>query len=320
MFPGDVGRMNEFLPKSWIILGRTTLRDPLNDLESGNSVGEKASGSAEAPALFFSGANNVLRDAESVRASIRNIEADFTCSNDSQGGPVLAVRRENSEELSLVATRAQTIKKNLADIQRDRLTILKSPGGRNEAADLQRHNVHSHLLQKMREIEEDIQAVRATVDSGNLKAVERRLFTLTGQELSPEEVQSFNQNNQSEQMIRRALMHQRGSGGRDIIINTMAELYERRKEVEDLSAALMQLHAVFRDLSVTVENDVHVLDKIEDEVLGGLYEKQGTVPFLQTALRLQWRSHTWWLLLILFISLVVLGGVVSFLFLTRGSS
>ena len=63
--------MNNFIPKSWIISEGTTLKDPLNDLESGNSVGEKASGSAEAPALFFSGANNVLRDAECVRQSNR---------------------------------------------------------------------------------------------------------------------------------------------------------------------------------------------------------------------------------------------------------
>ena len=233
---------------------------------------------------------------------------------------MFAVRQDVLEELSLVATRAQTIKKNLADIQRDRLKIMKSPGGRNEATDLQRHNVHSHLLQKMQEMEEDIQAIRATVDSWHLKVVERRLFTLIGQELSPAEVRSFIQNHQSEKMVRQALEHQRGSGGRDIVVNTIAELHERRKEVEDLSAALGQLRAIFQDSSITVENDMHVLDKIEDQVRGGHYDIQETVPLLQGPLGLPWRSHSWWLPLILFMTLVVRGGVVIFLFLIRGSS
>lgn len=306
-------KMSTLLPKSWIKFGKVASENPHNDIESGDPADEIAYSTAEAPALFFAEANNVLRDVESVGQSVRNIEAAYVRSNDVQEGPVLAFRKEMSEDLSLIATLAQAMKENLADIQRDRLTILKGPGGWNEAVNPQRHNVHSQLLQKLQKIEHDIEAIRTTIISGHSKVVERRLFSLTGQHHEPEEVKSFIQNHQSEKMIRQALMHQRGSGGRDVVVDTIAELYDRRKEVEDLSGSLEQLRAVFQDLSTTVDNHMHVLDKIEDQVRSGHYDVQESAPWLHSlALEL---SQAQMLLLVTFITVVILGAVALIVFL-----
>jgi syntaxin 1B/2/3 len=67
---------------------------------------------------------------------------------------------------------------------------------------------------------------------------------------------------EGEMIFQKAIMEQ----GRGYVMDTLAEIRERRDAVLDLEKSLMELHQIFLDMAVLVEAQGQMIDNIEAQV------------------------------------------------------
>ena len=92
--------------------------------------------------------------------------------------------------------------------------------------------------------------------------VERRVYTVTGQHATEDEIDRMIENGEAESVFQRAILEQ----GRGYVMDTLAEIRERRDAVKELEASLMELHQIFLDMAVLVETQGQMIDNIEAQV------------------------------------------------------
>lgn len=113
------------------------------------------------------------------------------------------------------------------------------------------------------------------------------------------------QTGQAETIFEQAILRQ----GRGHIMNTLAEIQERHTAIQQLERSLLDLHQIFLDMAVLVEQQGDMLNNIEVHIKKSQdYVHQGTTA-LQGA-KEQQRSMRKWMCIGVIVGLVIMAAIV----------
>eukprot|EP01023_Acetabularia_acetabulum_P027677 TRINITY_DN26202_c0_g1_i1.p1 TRINITY_DN26202_c0_g1~~TRINITY_DN26202_c0_g1_i1.p1 ORF type:complete len:305 (+),score=54.83 TRINITY_DN26202_c0_g1_i1:153-1067(+) len=225
---------------------------------NGNAVSESGGDMGE---FFF--------QVSQIKGKLREIEQTYT-------------RVVQLHEQSKVVTRSEDMKKVREEMQGDTehvkkmghqvkgmldkldemntYALRKSGQLAGSSSERTRTSITAGLKKKLKEQMDKFQKLRSLIQSEYRDVVERRVYTVTGQRGSEEEIDKLMENGQSEQLFRQAIL----SGNR--VADTVAEIEERHKAVRELEASLLELHQMFLDMSVLIEQQGAILDNVEKQV------------------------------------------------------
>lgn len=89
-----------------------------------------------------------------------------------------------------------------------------------------------------------------------------RYYTVTGQNADEETIENMIRTGESETFLQKAIREQ----GRGNIIETIREIQERHDAVKEIEQHLLELHQIFMDISVLVDEQGHKINDIEANV------------------------------------------------------
>lgn len=173
------------------------------------------------------------------------------------------LRTTMQAEANEISREAEQIKRTLQELDRSNEAALKKKGtGKGSASERTRTAVTAALKKKLKELMGEFQSLRTRVQKEYREVVERRVYTVTGEHASDEEIDRMIENGEAESVFQRAILEQ----GRGYVMDTLAEIRERRDAVVELEASLMELHQIFLDMAVLVEAQGQMIDNIEAQV------------------------------------------------------
>jgi syntaxin 1B/2/3 len=157
---------------------------------------------------------------------------------------------------------------------------------------------------------ETFNRLRELISSEYRETVQRRYFTVTGENPDDKTLDLLISTGESETFLQKAIQEQ----GRGRIIDTINEIQERHDAVKELEKSLLALHQVFLDMTVLVQFQGEQLDDIESHVARASSFVHTGAEQLQTARKHQKNTRKWTcycIILLLIIILVVVLSVVK---------
>eukprot|EP00882_Tetradesmus_deserticola_P009197 GHRQ01009700.1.p1 GENE.GHRQ01009700.1~~GHRQ01009700.1.p1 ORF type:complete len:398 (+),score=186.60 GHRQ01009700.1:460-1653(+) len=195
--------------------------------------------------------------------------------------------------------------------QANAAAVGKKGQGVGSASERTRTSITAGLKKKLKDLMGEFSELRARIHEENRQVVQRRVYTVTGQHLPEEDIDTMIETGDSEKIFQKAILEQ----GRGRVLDTLAEIQERNRAVKDLEASLLELHQVFLDMAVLVEAQGEMLDNIEKQVNRAVDYVGGGTKALVEAKTLQkskrkWRCCAIIVLLIIVVIVVVVVVVV----------
>mmetsp|Transcript_3804 Transcript_3804/g.7740 ORF Transcript_3804/g.7740 Transcript_3804/m.7740 type:complete len:353 (+) Transcript_3804:69-1127(+) len=201
---------------------------------------------------------------------------------------VHALREQMQQDANTISKEAEQIKTYLKDLDAQNAVALKKKGcGRGSASERTRTAITGALKKKLKELMGEFQDLRVKLQNDYKETVERRVYTVTGEHASEEQIERMIDEGEGEMIFQNAIMEQ----GRGYVLDTLAEIRERRDAVLDLEKSLMELHQIFLDMAVLVEAQGQMIDNIEAQVNSSLAQVETGVTHLAAAKQSQKRSR-----------------------------
>jgi len=199
-----------------------------------------------------------------VRQAQQRLEATNERANLATRPAEISELRDRAQaDIREVGTLARAAKLKLDALDAHHERMLKQDGmGPGSPSARMRESLVASLRRKLTGILKDFSALRQRLHAEYEEIVERRVFTVTGERPEPGLVQELIATGRSEGIFERAMLEQ----GRGAVLGTVAEIQERHEAVMRLERSLMELHQVFLDLAVLVEQQGEQLDDIEAHV------------------------------------------------------
>lgn len=200
------------------------------------------------------------------------------------------LREQMQVDISAVCKTADLIKKRLGELDRGNEQALKRKGcGPGSSSERTRTAITGALKKKLKDLMGEFQDLRSRVNAEYREVVERRVYTVTGQHADEEQIEQMIETGESEMIFQKAILEQ----GRGYVLDTLAEIRERRDAVMELERSLMELHQIFLDMAVLVEAQGEMLDNIEAQVAKSVEYVQAGTTHLVAAKRLQKNTRKW---------------------------
>lgn len=173
------------------------------------------------------------------------------------------LRESMQQDANAISRAADQIKRQLQELDDSNTASLKKKGcGPGSSSERTRTAVTAALKKKLKELMGEFQGLRARIQKEYREVVERRVYTVTGQHASEDEIERMIDAGEGEMVFQKAILEQ----GRGFVLDTLAEIRERRDAVLELEASLMELHQIFLDMAVLVEAQGQMIDNIEAQV------------------------------------------------------
>ncbi|KAF3964537.1 hypothetical protein ACB098_09G067800 [Castanea mollissima] len=239
--------------------------------------------------------NQTLRSSHDNSQTLHNAKA------------VKDLRSRMDADVSLALKKAKLIKVKLEALDRSNASNRSLPGcGPGSSSDRTRTSVVNGLRKKLKDSMESFNNLRQQISSEYRDTVQRRYFTVTGENPDDKTVDLLISTGESETFLQKAIQEQ----GRGRILDTIQEIQERHDAVKDMEKNLKELHQVFLDMAVLVQAQGEQLDDIANNVgRAHSFVDRGTQQ-LQTARVLQKNTRKWTcyaiIILVVIIVLVVL--------------
>lgn len=200
------------------------------------------------------------------------------------------IREVMQQDINAVSKLADQIKKKLQELDKANDQALKRKGcGPGSSSERTRSAITGALKKKLKDLMGEFQELRSRLNAEYREVVERRVYTVTGQAASEEDIDKMIETGESETIFQKAILEQ----GRGYVLDTLAEIRERRDAVMELEKSLMELHQIFLDMAVLVEAQGEMLDNIEAQVAKSVEYVQAGVTHLQAAKQLQKNTRKW---------------------------
>ncbi|ERN13593.1 hypothetical protein AMTRI_Chr06g177720 [Amborella trichopoda] len=229
-----------------------------------------------------------LRAIESLHSHLK--EAHEESKTLHERASVRALRTRMDSDVSQAVRRAKLVKVRLEALDRANAAHRVQPGcGPGSSTDRTRTSVVSGLRKKLRDLMEEFQSLRNTIQGEYRETIERRYFTVTGEKPDEAMLDRLVSTGEGENFMRRALQE----GGRGQILDVISEIQERRDAVKELEKSLVELHQVFMDMSVLVNAQGEQLDNIESHVERANSYVRGGTQQLETARKHQKSTRKW---------------------------
>ncbi|KAL5739886.1 hypothetical protein ACOSP7_028780 [Xanthoceras sorbifolium] len=213
------------------------------------------------------------------------------------------LRSRMDADVSLALKKAKLIKVRLEALDRSNAANRSLPGcGPGSSSDRTRTSVVNGLRKKLQDSMESFNALREKISSEYRETVQRRYFTVTGENPDDKILDRLISTGESETFLQKAIQEQ----GRGRILDTINEIQERHDAVKDLEKHLQELHQVFLDMAVLVEAQGEQLDDIESQVARANSFVRGGTERLQTARKYQKNTRKWTCYAIIILLVIIL--------------
>uniref|UniRef100_A0A7N2M4S8 t-SNARE coiled-coil homology domain-containing protein n=1 Tax=Quercus lobata TaxID=97700 RepID=A0A7N2M4S8_QUELO len=222
--------------------------------------------------------NQTLRSSHDNSQTLHNAKA------------VKDLRSRMDADVSLALKKAKLIKVKLEALDRSNASNRSLPGcGPGSSSDRTRTSVVNGLRKKLKDSMESFTNLRQQISSEYRETVQRRYFTVTGENPDDKTVDLLISTGESETFLQKAIQEQ----GRGRVLDTIQEIQERHDAVKDIEKNLKELHQVFLDMAVLVQAQGEQLDNIETHVNRANSYVRGGTQQLQTARSLQKNTRKW---------------------------
>ncbi|XP_054803031.1 syntaxin-121-like [Prosopis cineraria] len=193
-------------------------------------------------------------------------------------------------DVSIALKKAKLIKVKLEALERSNAANRSLPGcGPGSSSDRTRTSVVNGLKKKLKDSMESFNSLRQQISTEYRETVQRRYFTVTGENPDEKTVDLLISTGESETFLQKAIQEQ----GRGRILDTINEIQERHDAVKEIEKNLKELHQVFLDMAVLVESQGEQLDDIESHVARAQSFVRSGAEQLQTARKHQKNTRKW---------------------------
>lgn len=272
----------------------------MNDLIS-NSFKRYSNVDLEAGGVIRKGTENLDKffdDVENVKEDMKVVEKLYKRLQESNEETKVAhnaktmkqIRARMDSDVEQVLKRVKVIKGKLEALEKSNAANRKVPGcGPGSSVDRTRTSVVAGLGKKLKDTMDDFQHLRAKMTAEYKETIERRYFTVTGQQADEQMIENLISSGESENFLQKAIQEQ----GRGQIMDTISEIQERHDAVKEIEKNLLELHQVFLDMFALVEAQGHQLNDIESHVAhANSFVRRGTEQ-LEFARESQKDSRKW---------------------------
>ncbi|XP_059428489.1 syntaxin-121-like [Corylus avellana] len=172
-----------------------------------------------------------------------------------------ALRSSHGQSLTLHSAKAVKDLRSRMDadvalaLQRAKLVKVKiealdsSACGPGSSSDQTRSSVVNGLRKKLKDSMDSFNDLRQQISSEYRETVQRRYFTVTGENPDDKTVDLLISTGESERLLQKAIEEQ----GRGRFVDTINEIQERHDGVKEMEKNLKELHQVFLDMAVLVQ-------------------------------------------------------------------
>ncbi|KAE8717062.1 SYP121 protein [Hibiscus syriacus] len=229
-----------------------------------------------------------FEDVESIKDELKELERlndDLSSSHERSktlhnAKSVKDLRAKMDGDVAMALKKAKLIKVRLEALDRSNAANRSLPGcGPGSSSDRTRTSVVNGLRKKLKDSMESFSGLREKISSEYRETVQRRYFTVTGENPDEKTLDRLISTGESESFLQKAIQEQ----GRGRILDTINEIQERHDAVKDLEKNLKELHQVFLDMAVLVQAQGEQLDDIESHVNRANSFVRGGTERLQTA-------------------------------------
>lgn len=251
-------------------------RPSSGDLEMGSGAGVNLD-------KFFNDVETIKEDLKEIEDIYKNLRGAHEESKTAHtAASVKELRARMDHDVGRALKKAKHIKVRLEALDRSNAANRSQPGcGPGSSSDRTRTSVVGGLRKKLKEKMEEFQELRERVNGEYKETVQRRYFTVTGENPDEKTVDLLISTGESETFLSKAIQQQ----GRGQMLDTIAEIQERHDSVKDIERNLRELHQVFLDMAVLVQFQGEQLDDIEANVGRASSFVRGGTEELHTARR-----------------------------------
>ncbi|XP_009593833.2 syntaxin-121-like [Nicotiana tabacum] len=218
------------------------------------------------------------------------------------------LRSNMDNDVSMALKKAKFIKVRLEALDRSNAANRSLPGcGPGSSSDRTRTSVVNGLRKKLQESMNQFNELRQKMASEYRETVQRRYYTVTGENPDEAVLDTLISTGQSETFLQKAIQEQ----GRGQVMDTVMEIQERHEAVKELERNLKELHQVFLDMAVLVESQGAQLDDIESQVNRANSFVRGGAQQLQVARKHQKNTRKWTCFAIILLLIIILVVVLS---------
>ncbi|XP_013601959.1 PREDICTED: syntaxin-125 [Brassica oleracea var. oleracea] len=240
---------------------------------------------------FFEDVENVKDDMKGVETFYKKLQdSNEECKTVHNAKKVKELRAKMDADVGQVLKRVKIIKQKLEALEKANANSRNVPGcGPGSSTDRTRSSVVSGLGKKLKDLMDSFQSLRARMNDEKKKTVDRRYFTITGEQADEQTIDNLIASGESENFLQKAIQEQ----GRGQIMDTISEIQERHDAVKEIEKNLLELHQVFLDMAALVEAQGQQLNSIESHVAkASSFVRRGTDQ-LQDAREYQKSSRKW---------------------------
>ncbi|AAC13912.1 T1F9.22 [Arabidopsis thaliana] len=240
---------------------------------------------------FFEDVENVKDNMKGVETLYKSLQdSNEECKTVHNAKKVKELRAKMDGDVAQVLKRVKMIKQKLEALEKANANSRNVSGcGPGSSTDRTRTSVVSGLGKKLKDLMDSFQGLRARMNAEYKETVERRYFTITGEQADEQTIENLISSGESENFLQKAIQEQ----GRGQILDTISEIQERHDAVKEIEKNLIELHQVFLDMAALVESQGQQLNDIESHVSkASSFVRRGTDQ-LQDAREYQKSSRKW---------------------------
>ncbi|XAR64789.1 hypothetical protein NMG60_11008625 [Bertholletia excelsa] len=247
-----------------------------------------------------------LRELEGLCSSLQSAHEQSKTLHNAKS--VRDLRSRMDSDVASALKKAKLIKVRLEALDRSNAANRSLPGcGPGSSADRTRTSVVNGLRKKLQDSMNSFNALRQQIAAEYRETVQRRYYTVTGENPDESTVDRLISTGESETFLQKAIQQQ----GRGKIMDTIVEIQERHEGVKDMERNLKELHQVFLDMAVLVEAQGQQLDDIESQVNRANSFVRDGANHLQVARKHQKNTRKWTCYAIILLLVIILIVVLS---------
>ncbi|KAI4348869.1 hypothetical protein L6164_009538 [Bauhinia variegata] len=253
---------------------------------------------------FFADVESIKEELQELERLNRNLlnshEQSKTLHN---AKAVKDLRSRMDNDVGLALKKAKIVKVKLEALERSNAANRSVPGcGPGSSSDRTRTSVVNGLKKKLKDSMESFNNLRQQISSEYRETVQRRYFTVTGENPDEKTIDLLISTGESETFLQKAIQAQ----GRGRILDTINEIQERHDAVKEIEKNLKELHQVFLDMAVLVEAQGEQLDDIESHVARANSFVRTGAQHLQVARKHQKNTRKWTCYAIILLLVIIL--------------
>ncbi|KAG0554724.1 hypothetical protein KC19_12G114000 [Ceratodon purpureus] len=224
---------------------------------------------------FFAEVEKVKGDMDRIKQLLAKLQEANEESKGVHRAPAMKALRDRMDaDIAQVSKLARAIKGKLEDLDRGNAESRRVKGcEEGTPTDRTRMTITNNQRKKLKDLMGEFQSLRERMMNEYKETIERRYYTVTGQQADEDTIEQIIETGQSETFLQKAIQEQ----GRVHVMETIREIQERHDSVKEIEKNLLELHQIFMDMAVLVEAQGEQLNNIEAQVnRSASYVERGT--------------------------------------------